>query len=68
MTRSASWLGSQRQLRFIKQSDGVVTWEVRNQAGPLHTLLHGEIEFDGSLNYAIEFIATKPTDVGRHSH
>ncbi|MGC2657425.1 MAG: glycoside hydrolase domain-containing protein, partial [Bryobacteraceae bacterium] len=51
------------RLRFTKKSEGSVAWEVPSQVGPLSAHLRGEIEFDGSLNYAIDLTARATTDV-----
>ncbi len=56
-----SWSAS--HVRFVKQTEGAVAWEVSGHSGPLTTYLRGEMEFDGTIDYSIDLTARKASTV-----
>jgi hypothetical protein len=50
-------------LRFTTRAPGRAAWYVRAEAGALVMRLHGELEFDGTLEYTIALEATRAVDL-----
>jgi hypothetical protein len=50
-------------LRFATRNPGRAAWDVRGEAGDLVMRVHGELEFDGTLDYSIALQATRTVDL-----
>jgi hypothetical protein len=51
-------------LRFVDLEAGVVKWEVLGEVGPLTMRLHGEMEFDGTMEFTVAFGNRAPVALG----
>ena len=47
------------RFRFLKQSPGVVSWQVTGDVGSLREQVHGTMEFDGSIDFTVAFTSKK---------
>jgi hypothetical protein len=46
-------------VRMVKQAAGIAAWESSAAAAPLSLLVHGEMEFDGRVEYTLALRATQ---------
>jgi Family of unknown function (DUF6067) len=55
------WVTSKPHL--LKKTEGRVTWETVNSAGPLEIRVHAELEFDGNVKYSVAVKALRETNL-----
>ena len=53
-----------KSLSFTKKSPGAVQWKSENTAGDFDIVIHGQMEFDGYVDFQVTFKARKETSVG----
>jgi len=56
-----TWRGD--GVQFIKQEQGIISWEAQNKAGPVIMDCKASLEFDGYLEFAIDISSSETIDL-----